>query len=644
MEMPNILQGFSLELILIAETSYLWFQSIKNRKTATLSAFFRLCSALLLFLLINIPVRVSDLNLARWEPWLVFALNAVYIGLETLTAYEWFVYFLTVQGVDLSVRKKIRVFSVLPLVLMVLLLLVSYQTHWLFYVDENGMYTRGSLFFLQLLIPYSYLAASFFSALVGYRKNKNKRLFVIFALAFFTSMVASVLQVFFSGSFTHAGLCLAVILIYIEMYQYEIKQIEKMKSLGVVNRQLAVVNEKLNETIQELEISVANEKAANNAKNDFLSRMSHDIRTPLNGILGIIEIDDRHPDDVALLTENRKKAKIAAKHLLSLINDILDMSKLASGKYEFSHEPFVMSQLLHEVYTIAHTTAEKNGIALIRENEDDPFVCPATYGSPLHITRVLLNIVGNAIKYNQKDGSVRIRLDHEFVGAERIRYTVTVADTGIGMSETYIKTLFEPFSQERIDARSVYHGSGLGMAITKALVDKMGGSIGVESVVGEGSTFVIDLTFELAPEEKVENAAEEDQESLTGYRILLAEDNELNIDIAQTLLEDFGATVAIAENGRIAYEKFRDAPEGTYDVILMDCMMPVMDGYEATQAIRALERPDAATIPIIAMTANAFADDVKKCLETGMDDHMPKPFDIKNVTKTIRKHVNKAVM
>ena len=639
MFMPNIPQGFGLEIILIAEIGYLWFQSLKNRKTATLSAFFRLCSALMLFLLINIPVRLADLDLVRWAPGFVFFLNAVYIALETLTAYEWFLYFLTVQEADALRKTWERRLISLPLVLMIVLLGVSYRTHWLFYVDGSGMYQRGTLFFLQLLIPYSYLVASFISAFLGYRKNKNKRMFAILLSAFLSSLGASVLQVFFSGSFTHAGLCLAVLLVYMEMYQYEIKQIEKMKSLGVVNKELAIVNEKLNETVRELEISVENEKAANNAKNDFLSRMSHDIRTPLNGILGIIEIDDRHPEDVELLSANRKKAKIAATHLASLINDILDMSKLASGKYELAHEPFVISQLMQEVLTIANGTAEKAGITLIDENGGDAFAYPATYGSPLHITRVLLNIIGNAIKYNKENGSVRVRLAHEYPGDAQIRYTFTISDTGIGMSEDYLQTLFEPFSQERVDARSVYDGSGLGMAITKALIDRMGGTIDVESVAGEGSTFVIGLTFEVAPEAEAaaEDAAEE--ENLNGLHILLAEDNELNIEIATELLEDLGAVVDVAENGKLALEKFREQPSGAFDVILMDCMMPVMSGYEATRAIRELERPDAVTIPIIAMTANAFADDVKNCLAAGMNDHLAKPFEIGKVVKTIRKYV-----
>ena len=208
------------------------------------------------------------------------------------------------------------------------------------------------------------------------------------------------------------------------------------------------------------------------------------------------------------------------------------------------------------------------------------------------------------------------------------------------MSEDYVKTIFEPFSQERIDARSVYDGSGLGMAITKALIDKMDGTIDVSSTAGEGSTFIINLTFELAPNQAGIEGNADEEENLNGLRILLAEDNELNIDIAQTLLEDYGAEVHVAENGSIALEKFKENEEGYFNAILMDCMMPVMNGFEATKAIRELERPDAETIPIIAMTANAFADDVKKCLDSGMNDHIAKPFEIGKVTQTVKRWVN----
>ena len=289
MLMPNVFQGFGLEMVLIVLIGYLWFQSLKNRKTATLSAFFNLCSALLLFLIINIPVRFSDLNLIKWDPVVVYLLNAIYIVLETLTAYEWFIYFLTVQGTDLSDIKSKLLFA-MPLIIMLILLGLSYKTHWLFYVNDNGMYARGSLFFLQLLLPYLYLIASFICAIIAYKKSHNKRMLLIFISAFSTTTVAAVLQVLYSGSFNHAGLSLAVFLVYMEMYQFEIKEIENMRSLRTVNKQLEDVNGKLNETIKELEEALDMAESASRAKTIFLNNMSHDIRTPMNAILGFTNI------------------------------------------------------------------------------------------------------------------------------------------------------------------------------------------------------------------------------------------------------------------------------------------------------------------------------------------------------------------
>ncbi len=255
MLMPNIIQGFGLEIALIAVTAYLWMKSLKNRSTATLLAFNRLCSSFMLFLLVNVPVRILDLELASWNPDLVFLFNALFIAYETLTAYEWFIYFLTVQESPSLKNRRRRMLFLFPLVLMLVLLAVSYKTGWLFYVDRDGMYARGSLFFLQLLIPYLYVAASFVSAFLNYKKTNNRRTFAIVLSAFFSSIIASVLQIFYSGSFVLGGFCFAIFLIYIEMYQYEIRQIEKTKSLGEANRKLALTRDKLDETKEELEIN-----------------------------------------------------------------------------------------------------------------------------------------------------------------------------------------------------------------------------------------------------------------------------------------------------------------------------------------------------------------------------------------------------
>lgn len=362
------------------------------------------------------------------------------------------------------------------------------------------------------------------------------------------------------------------------------------------------------------------------------------MRTPLNGIIGLIEIDEKHPDDVELHAVNRRKSKVAANHLISLINDVLDMSKLEDGKVELADEPLCTNELIVDVVSIVNNKAAEAGITIIEEKCG--FEHKFAFGSPLHIRQVLLNIIGNAIKYNKSGGTVTISSSDKVLPDGRIEYTISIADTGIGMSKEYLKKIFEPFSQEHIDARSVYEGTGLGMSITKSLVEKMEGTISVESVEGVGSKFTVKIPLREAQRSDVtKNNESVSIKSIEGLKIILAEDNDLNAEIACEILSDEGAEIKWVENGKLAFDEFNQNPPGTYDVILMDCMMPVMDGLTATKTIRALEREDAKTIPIIAMTANAFAEDVRNCLESGMNDHVSKPIDIGTLLKTISKYI-----
>lgn len=398
--------------------------------------------------------------------------------------------------------------------------------------------------------------------------------------------------------------------------------------------------EKLRSTNQELSAAVDQADRANAAKTSFLSRMSHDIRTPLNGIVGLIEIDDAHPDDIALITANREKMKIAAHHLLSLINDVLQMSKLESGEIVLAHEPLDLNQLTRDILTIIEQRAKEVGVTLEYDKQNsDEMKSGSVYGSPLHLRQIFLNIYGNCIKYNKVGGSVKTSC--RCVGEKDgiVTYRWVIRDTGIGMSESFLAHVFDPFSQEHTDARSVYNGTGLGMSIVKRLIDQMNGTIEVYSKEGEGSEFIITLPFEVADEVPVIEESEQGEEEadVRGLHLLLAEDNELNAEIAQTLLEDRGVTVDIAKDGREALEMFENHAPGTYAVILMDMMMPNMDGLSATRAIRALTREDAKTIPIIAMTANAFEEDAQKCFEAGMNAHLSKPLRIEKLVASIAK-------
>lgn len=394
----------------------------------------------------------------------------------------------------------------------------------------------------------------------------------------------------------------------------------------------------LKERNRQQELKKAKEAAerANVAKTSFLSRMSHDIRTPLNGIIGLLKIDEQHADNRELVDANREKIRVSADHLQSLINDVLQMSKLENGEFNLEYEALDLNQLSRDVLTIVEMRAAEAGITLEYGKDSDEVKYPYVYGSALHLRQIFVNVYSNAIKYNHVGG--RIMTHFKLLGQEgdQVRYEWQISDTGIGMKPEFLEHIFEPFAQERTDARSIYRGTGLGMAIVKSLIDRMGGTIEVTSEEGVGSTFRIKLSFRIAAKEELIEKKERLKEgSVEGLHLLMAEDNELNAEIAKLQLEEAGAEVTVVKDGQQAVELFEKLPAATFDAILMDIMMPVMDGLSATRAIRALEKEDAGEIPIIAMTANAFEEDEKKSLEAGMNAHLSKPLKIELVVATI---------
>lgn len=377
-------------------------------------------------------------------------------------------------------------------------------------------------------------------------------------------------------------------------------------------------------------------RKANAAKTTFMSNMSHDIRTPLNGILGLLKINEEHSNDAQLVCENREKMKVAANHLLSLVNDVLQMSRLEDGTTVIAHEPFDLNDTIRDVETIMSGHAAEAGITVVHGTYELPE--PYVYGSALHLRQIVMNIYGNCVKYNKVGGYIKTSVECLGIKDGIVTYRWTISDTGVGMSPEFLSHIFEPFAQEKQTARSKYQGTGLGMAIVKSLLDQLGGTIQVTSKEDVGSTFVITIPFEIAP--KPEEPAEVES-SIQRLKLLVVEDNELNAEIAKILLEDAGAVVTIVNDGQQALDLFREKPADTFDAILMDIMMPVMDGYAATKAIRALNRADAGTIPIIAMTANAFQEDEMKCLAAGMNAHLAKPLDMEKVKRTICSQIRK---
>ena len=380
-------------------------------------------------------------------------------------------------------------------------------------------------------------------------------------------------------------------------------------------------------------------EAANEAKTEFLQRMSHDIRTPINGICGMIDVADHYADNMEKQTECRAKIKKASHLLLELINEVLDMSKLESDEVVLEEIPFNLNGISEEILgVIEHMAAEQN-IRIIWEKKE------VTHwnliGSPVHVKRILMNILSNAVKYNKENGYVYISC-REIPSKQTAMTTLEFVcrDTGIGMAEAFQKRIFEPFAQEHAGSRTKFAGTGLGMPITKKLVVKMGGTISFESKEGIGTTFVIRIPFRIDTDMKDRTEAEEKTEtSIQGLHVLLTEDNELNMEIAEFVLQNEGAVVTKAWNGQKAVDIFRKNRPGEFDVILMDIMMPVMNGYEAAKMIRSLDREDAKVIPIIAMTANAFTEDKMRAKEAGMDEHIAKPVDGKLLVKVINELV-----
>ena len=391
---------------------------------------------------------------------------------------------------------------------------------------------------------------------------------------------------------------------------------------------------------RQLREAVVQARRADAAKTDFLRRMSHDIRTPINGIRGMVEISRHYRGDEGKQEECREKIMAASGFLLELVNNVLDMNKLESGEVQLESKPFDVCALVDETAVVIEAQTAEKAITLHQDIRHGGHC--HVIGSPLHVRQVLQNLLGNAIRYNRVGGEIFLSSREAALTEETVTFEFEVRDTGIGMSDEFQQHAFEPFAQENADARSSYMGTGLGLAIVKELVEKMNGTIALKSRKDVGTTFTVQLTFARDDQARQdETDASVPTDSIRGAHVLLVEDNDLNMEIAEFMLTNEGVNVVKAVNGQQAVERFEASMPGDIDVILMDVMMPVMGGLEATRRIRSLNRPDAKTIPIFAMTANAFADDVERSKSAGMNEHLTKPLDAAVLVKTIGKYMRK---
>ncbi len=401
--------------------------------------------------------------------------------------------------------------------------------------------------------------------------------------------------------------------------------------IGVVTNAISVMTEKLKEKAIEA-------SDANTAKTDFLSRMSHDIRTPMNAIRGMVEIIKKNPDDKPRVDDCIRKIDISTNHLLVLIDEILDMSKLENGEFTLTNDAFDMEELINDCYGIAYGQAAERDIKMQLNMAQLPN--KRVFGCELYTRRVITNILNNAIKFNKDQGEVTMEVYEKKSDSQRVTFEFIVSDTGIGMKEDFLAKIFEPFVQgDEGGARSSYTGTGLGLSVVKKIIDMMGGKIHVESEVGVGSTVTFSITYVIDAEKASDDEirAGNIREGIENSRMLLVEDNELNMEIAKYMLENWGVKVDTAENGKIAVDKFDDSAPFTYDLILMDVRMPEMDGIEATKVIRSLSRQDSKLVPIVALSANTYVEDIKAVKSAGMNDHLAKPIDIDRLYEVITK-------
>ena len=393
-----------------------------------------------------------------------------------------------------------------------------------------------------------------------------------------------------------------------------------------------VTRKKQEQSIMELLERV---RQANSAKSEFLSHMSHDLRTPINGILGMLAILEKSQDDPERQRDCQKKIRVSAEHLLSLVNDVLQVSRLESGRPAAVEEPFDLCTVLEECITILSPLAEERDVLI--ELETSGLRHRRVIGNPLYLKQILMSVIDNALKYNRPHGSVFVRAEETAFRQGTASCRFVIEDTGIGIGEEFKEHIFEPFTQEHQDARTNYNGVGLGMSIVKKLVDQMKGSIAVDSLLGRGSVvqIVLPIRVDEGWSERSENEEHGVQGDVAGMYVLLVEDNKINCEIVEYILREAGAEVITANDGKAAVDAFEASVPRTFDCILMDLMMPVMSGYEAARVIRGLNRADAKSVPIIALSANAFEEDIALAKDAGMNAHLAKPVDIRRMIQVM---------
>lgn len=600
---------------------YIGIRCLNQRNNQVIRWFSHFVYGVIVFQIINIPVRMVDAGLVHMPQMVVFVLNCGFMIAETFVTYEWFNFFESIQNSFFIKNTYVRILCVVPLLLMTILCVASWWNGCLFYVDKEGIYHRGTMFALQVILPYTYVLVTLVSAIVYSITRREKRSAVIITIALIPALICSALQIIAGGSYILVGLTFAAMFVYIELCMEDVRKVEKLAML-----------EKSKHDLEEA-LDMANR--ANNAKTVFLNSMSHDIRTPMNAIIGFTDLLNDNLDDVDKAKSYISKIRSSSDYLLSLINNVLEMARIESGKAELDERDVSIESSLDSVYWLFEGQMKEKDIDFTWnvDIQHNNIQCDV-----VKLKEILMNIVNNAYKYSEPGDSVSVDIrelpcDHEGY----VKIQTVVQDTGIGMSEEFLQHIFEDFTRAQTSTESGQFGTGLGMAIVKKIVDLMGGTIEVKSKQGVGTKFTVTLTHKMTEDPENAGAVSKSTEDyiFEGKRILLAEDNDLNAEIAMTILSGAGILVDRAADGAKCVDMLSYSQAGYYDLVLMDIQMPNVDGYEATRIIREMSDGKLSSIPILAMTANAFDEDRKKAFEAGMNGHIAKPIRADDLKATL---------
>lgn len=607
-------------LTLLAQKVIRSFKPSKNRK---------MCMLLILTVLVYVVMDVffaacfmkENVNVTFFNA-VVFLFYLVYVFMP----YVWHVFIRNFVGC--AVKKPFGIMESLPVLFLIFLILINPFLNELWQIDSTGNYTRGNLFRLFTSVNLFYYVEALVEAAVIFVRNHNRKQFpylkqsVLITLVPFLAIMVNTYFIPLSITYPVQPFCLVIVTM--------------MSFFFIVDRENEIQEKnyklKLENALNNAQIAKEEAVQAGNAKTTFLANMSHDIRTPLNAILGYSQVINDHPEEIEKVKDSIAKIQVSGDLLLSLVNDVLDYSKIESGMVQLHEEPVDLIALTDQIHTMFEQLMKERGLQfeLMRNHLDQTVMCDAP-----KLQQILVNILGNAMKYTREGGKVTFIAK----GQMQNRYSFTVKDTGTGISEDFQKHMFDAFEREQSSTNMKVSGTGLGLAIVKRLTDMMHGTIQVESSSGTGTKITVNLNL-LPAENAVLSVKEKEKYTrLDGVKILIAEDNELNSELEKMLLSEKGAEIFIVKDGKQATETFINHTPGTYDLILMDMMMPVMDGLEATRKIRSYDRCDAKEIPIIGLTANAFREDEERCLEAGMNAHISKPIQIDEVVNIIGQYV-----